>query len=803
MKPCCAVVSDIGEMEALRGAWESLLERSDSNEPTLSPLWILSWLRVFGGAGGRRLAALRIERGGRLVGLLPLVSRRVFHRCVPLRRLEAAPSGEDEADEIVSEYIGLVAERGEEDVVAEAAARALAEGALGAFDELVLPAMDGTKRAPSALAEALSRWGFSVTLEEQGRCPYVPLPGSFEAYLGALSASKRALVRRSVRDLECFSGGDLVLRTARTPEELEAARRALVTLHAARWQRDARAGVFASPSFCAFHDAVMPELFRRGALELSVLLSRGEPVAALYNVVWKDKVYFYQSGRRADLPAKLRPGIVAHALAIRMAIEAGRREYDFLGGDTRYKMDLALATRPLVRLRAARRSVREALVSGVERAARGLDRLRARPAESGERGERMREREGAVGAVLCGDLNMVRCFSGAAPREAGLPISRIPFVVVSTRADDPTLGSRHVARRAGLPDPASNPDRTRDALLALVEQIGGRPALFYGTDAMLLCVSRNREALSRVYRFSMPPATRVEELVDKARFSELARHLELPVPETCTSLEASTREEFCARVALPCVVKPFNHTAFRRSSILVEEGGLPRKALFARTPDELDKRIAQMRRLGGAFVVQRYVPGGDDHLVSFHAWIDAAGEPVAHHVGRKIRTCPSGSGESTFVEVIRDPEVTRLGLEVVRALGIVGVVKLDFKRDVGTGALWLLEANPRFNLWNRLGAASGVNLPLVAYAELAGLSRPFTRLSREGLRWVSVEADLRAYVRDYGPSGALSLEAFVSSYRGPKIYDVFAWDDPVPLLLTLKERAGAMLARRWGRGGFS
>ncbi|MDI1434733.1 ATP-grasp domain-containing protein [Polyangium sorediatum] len=406
-----------------------------------------------------------------------------------------------------------------------------------------------------------------------------------------------------------------------------------------------------------------------------------------------------------------------------------------------------------------------------------------------------------VPAVLCGDLNMVRCFSGDAPAEAGLPVPRIPFVVASTRAGDPTFGSRYVARTAVLSDPVTNPDQTAEDLRIVAERTGGRPVLFYGTDAMLLCISRHREMLERHYRFLLPPAERVEDLVDKARFATLARRLGLPVPATVASAEARTRAEVMARVPLPCAVKPVNHTSFRTSAAVREEGGLPWKAFFARTPEELDKRLAQMRRSGTAFVVQRYVRGGDDHITSFHAWMNARGEPVAHHVGKKIRTYPSGSGESTFIEIVEDPEVTRVGLEVVRALGLVGVVKLDFKRDAETGELFLLEANPRFNLWNRLGAASGVNLPLVAYAELAGLPLPHTGPVRPGLRWASVEGDVRAFLLDYGPSGAVSLRDFVASYRGPKVFDVFAWDDPWPLVLTLAKRVGQRARRAGGKAG--
>ena len=409
--------------------------------------------------------------------------------------------------------------------------------------------------------------------------------------------------------------------------------------------------------------------------------------------------------------------------------------------------------------------------------------------------------ESLVSAVLCGDLNMVRCFAGDAPSRAGLPASRIPFVVASTRAGDPTFGSRHVERTAVISDPATNPEKTASDLVALAERTGGQPALFYGTDAMLLCVSRHREVLLRHYRFLMPPSELIEDLVDKARFAALARRLRLPVPETVTSEEASTRDEVLAHVPLPCALKPVNHISFRKSVAVREEGGLPRKALFARTPEELDKRLEQMRKSGCAFVVQRYVCGGDDHITSFHAWMNSRGEPVAHHVGKKIRTYPSGSGESTFIEIATDPEVTRVGLEVVRALGLVGVVKLDFKRDAESGELFLLEANPRFNLWNRLGAASGVNLPLFAFAELAGLPPPEAAPARPGLRWASVEGDLRAFLLDYGPSGAVSLRDFVASYRGPKVFDVFAWDDPWPLVLTLAKRVGQRALRGVGKAG--
>ena len=103
----------------------------------------------------------------------------------------------------------------------------------------------------------------------------------------------------------------------------------------------------------------MPAFLKAGALQLLWLTVRDEPIAAIYNILWNGKVYFYQSGRKIDLPSKIRPGLVMQAYALRRAIEAGRREYDFLGGAARYKLQLALASRPLVQFRAVRRALRE------------------------------------------------------------------------------------------------------------------------------------------------------------------------------------------------------------------------------------------------------------------------------------------------------------------------------------------------------------------------------------------------------------------------------------------------------------
>jgi CelD/BcsL family acetyltransferase involved in cellulose biosynthesis len=355
------VITDIEQVESLRSAWSDLLGRSSANEPTLSPQWMLAWWRVFGGLDRRALRVLAVHRGERLVGLAPLLSRMTSYRPrIPFRRLELLASGEDEADETCSDYLGLLADRDHEGAVADAFAEAAVTGALGAWDEIVMRSMSGTELLPSLVADALARHNLIVEIIGRVSSPYVALPATWDAYLDALPSSRRYLVRRTLRDYEAWAGAPPTLKLARSESELARAQEILHELHRERWSERGREGAFASERFRTFHATVMPELLAANALDVGSLEAHGKPVAAFYNLVWNGKSYFYQGGRKLDLPKRVRVGIVMHACLIRHAIESGYREYDFLAGMSRYKLDFALSARPLVTLRATRQSLVEA-----------------------------------------------------------------------------------------------------------------------------------------------------------------------------------------------------------------------------------------------------------------------------------------------------------------------------------------------------------------------------------------------------------------------------------------------------------
>ena len=358
----CTVATDVAQAEAIWPAWTELLERSECNELTQSPDWLLTWWRVFGGLHGRQLRLGLFHEGERLVGLAPVLRRRHWYRgWLPFWRLEFLASGEPPEDGIYSNHLAVLAERGAEEKVAHRLVEAIAGGAFGSWDEVVLPMMSGDTAMPDRLVEAFRAARYRAEATVMAGAPYICLPATWDAYLRSMSANSRRNLERSLRTFDKWSQETTELECISSSADLEKGKSILMSLHHERWSSADETGVFRSPLFLGFHDRMMGALAERGSLELLILRGRSEPVAALYSMVWAGKVYAYQTGRRTDLPANLRPGGVLLSLAIRRAIEQGRREFDLLADEAFYKTQLTPHTRPLIQVRATRTCVVEAI----------------------------------------------------------------------------------------------------------------------------------------------------------------------------------------------------------------------------------------------------------------------------------------------------------------------------------------------------------------------------------------------------------------------------------------------------------
>ncbi|MGY1779808.1 PIG-L family deacetylase [Geodermatophilus sp. SYSU D01036] len=308
---------------------------------------------------------------------------------------------------------------------------------------------------------------------------------------------------------------------------------------------------------------------------------------------------------------------------------------------------------------------------------------------------------------------------------------RAPVTVVGSPIR-PDRWSRYVS--GWVDDPRPDEDALVAALLERARSSEQPTVLFYQSDDDLLLVSRRRAELSPALRFVVPEADLVEQLVDKAAFQELAQRTGLPVPPG--HVLDLARPVLDDRLTFPLLVKPLRR---ERSWDAVTAA----KATVVHDRGQLDALVEAMAPRHAQLMVQQPVFGPETRMESHHVYVDAAGRVAAEFTGRKVRTYPLEMGHSTSVVTSDAPDVARLGREVVEALDLRGVAKLDFKRD-DEGRLWLLEINARFNLWHGVGAAAGANIPAIVWADLLGLPRPPLTTARPGVAWCRVERDHRA-----------------------------------------------------------
>jgi D-aspartate ligase len=323
-------------------------------------------------------------------------------------------------------------------------------------------------------------------------------------------------------------------------------------------------------------------------------------------------------------------------------------------------------------------------------------------------------------------------------------------------------------------------DRDRDLLVRLAGYAAGLPApppLLFTSDEALLFVCRHVEELSLTFRFAIADSETVQAVVDKARFAALADRLGFRAPRTSVVepwSDAPPGDLVGCR--FPLIVKPY-----RRDRLWHQSVGTAKKAVAVHDERELAALWPRLAVLAAPVVLQESVPGPESALESYHVYVDQAGRTAGEFTGRKIRTLPPTYGHTTALSITDAADVLEHGRELVRALDLRGVAKVDFKRGPD-GDLYVLEVNPRFHLWHHAGALAGVNIPALVYADLTDTPRPAAGPVRAGVRWVHPRDLLSARAE------AIPTWRWLCWAGGCEAKAFWTWNDPLPLIAAVVSR---------------
>lgn len=344
-------LSQISSLTELAAVWQALDGNGRSSFFT-SWAWIGTWLETLPSTVSPHV--VRLERDGECRGAaiaVPHAARR--HGLVVSRGLHLNETGHADFDCLTIEHNGFAGLEPDHREAWRAITDWFASGAAEA-DELHIPGItaeiDCGESASGCLRRERTNYAHRVDLARVR---------NVDGKIGStMSANARQQLNRSKRDLTAL--GPLMLETARTAEEALAFFEGFKQLHIRSWARRGRPHAFTHPFWERFHRRLIQQYVEAGTVEVLRLSAGTKTLGYLYNFCRGGHVYAYQSGFE-DEDRRLRPGYVAHALAIERHCAAGASIYDFMAGSNRLKESFATdryvmrwctIQRPLLRFRA-------------------------------------------------------------------------------------------------------------------------------------------------------------------------------------------------------------------------------------------------------------------------------------------------------------------------------------------------------------------------------------------------------------------------------------------------------------------
>lgn len=194
-----------------------------------------------------------------------------------------------------------------------------------------------------ALKDAAERRGWIFETQTLQPCPYIPLPGDWEAYLASIDKKQRHEIRRKMRRAE---ESPIPVRWYIVQDEATLDQEVQDFLKLMAQDPD-KERFLTETMRRQMHEAVHAA-FRAGWLQLAFLEVGGQKAAGYLNFDYAGHIWVYNSGLNFEL-RELSPGWVLLGYLLKWANENGRRSFDFLRGGEEYKYRFGAINRYVVR----------------------------------------------------------------------------------------------------------------------------------------------------------------------------------------------------------------------------------------------------------------------------------------------------------------------------------------------------------------------------------------------------------------------------------------------------------------------
>ena len=313
---------------------------------------------------------------------------------------------------------------------------------------------------------------------------------------------------------------------------------------------------------------------------------------------------------------------------------------------------------------------------------------------------------------------------------------------------------------------------------------GVRPVLLLTQEESVKTVSHDRDRLSALYRFSLPPADMVDTLLHKQGFQLLAERLGSPIPRLVhvhTTADLPAIEGLC----YPVVIKPGE-----RNTAYGQQFKKAYRVDDATAAVELIRRILPVL---ADVVVQEWIDGPDSNIYFCLQYLDRQGHVAASFTGRKIRSWPPQVGGTASCVSAPDvhEQLSTATARFFQAAGVAGMASMEYKRDARSGEFRMVEPTVgRTDYQEEVATLNGINLPYVAWCDELGLPFPASTMCERPVAWRVRSEDMQSAAAQGQPAG--------QGYPcGGRVADaLWRWRDPMPSLVQNLERVRDALQRR-------
>ncbi len=355
----------------------------------------------------------------------------------------------------------------------------------------------------------------------------------------------------------------------------------------------------------------------------------------------------------------------------------------------------------------------------------------------------------------------------------------IKVYAVDSKNNIPAMHT-HYAECLVCHDVLKKPAQLKLFLLDLSARIGTSPVLFVTSDNYNEFLSRNRDDLMDKFKFVIPSVELMERLFSKKGQYELAVEHNVPVPNTFLPKDVDELDKITKKLEYPVIIKAENTCGWR-----MRFGDI--KAIVANNANELRREYIKITKNKDISVlIQEIIQGEDTRHYKICAYLNRNSQPLLTFTLQKIRQYPCHFGIGSSVVSVWEPEVAKLGVKFMKAIGYRGVCSIEFKKDLRDNKFKMIEINPRFWAQNSLATACGQNFALTAYLDALNMKVKPKNTFKEGIKWIAFDAD-RGSFYGYHKEGKITLWQWLYSIlKGKKVWSCWAVDDPMPFLYATK-----------------